>query len=214
MTALTLMVGSTAVEAANGPYEVTESSYKFAGRNEPLVTTDRKVDLWAEVYRPTRLPGKPLPVIVFQHGNHGTCGYFDVKLNIRVDDRSDYTHDGICPDGYTVTPNHLGYTYLAKNLASWGYIVVSINANRGITAGDGVEGDYGLNLMRGRLILRHLALLKSWNIGTGDLAPPNTLGFDPRDTMNLSQVGLMGHSRGGEGVRAALQQYRDKERDK
>ncbi|TXN22774.1 hypothetical protein [Methylobacterium sp. WL19] len=201
---------STLVEAADGPYAVTRGSYKFLARDEPLVATDRKVDLWGEVYRPTKLGKTPLPLIVFLHGNHGTCGRYDSSIEVRVDDSADYTDQGKCPPGYVVTPNHLGYTYLAEEMASWGYMVVSINANRGITAGSGLDGDDGLNLMRGRLVLRHLKLLSDWTTGVGQIVPPTTLRFNPKGTMDLSQVGMMGHSRGGEGIRAALQQYRDK----
>jgi hypothetical protein len=32
------------------------------------------------------------------------------------------------------------YDYVAMQLASWGYVVVSINANRGITCGYGIPG--------------------------------------------------------------------------
>ncbi|WP_156462860.1 hypothetical protein [Methylobacterium sp. Leaf93] len=199
----------SAVQAEGGPFAVTTGSYRFAGRDEPLVATDRKVDLWAEVYRPTNLSGGPLPVAVFLHGNHGTCGIFSKEFQVRFDSGSSYTQTGKCEAGAVVVPNHLGYEYLAKELASWGYIVVSINANRGITAAPGVPDDVGLNLMRGRLILRHLALLSDWTRGTGQIPPPATLKFNPRGTMDLSQVGLMGHSRGGEGTRAALQQFRD-----
>ncbi|MFC3692955.1 hypothetical protein [Chenggangzhangella methanolivorans] len=203
------LVAATCAQAATGPNEVATGSYKFLARDEPLVTNDRKVDLWAEVYRPARLGAKPAPLVVFLHGNHSTCGRFDKDLGVRVDDRSDYTDTGECPKGYVVTPNHLGYGYLAEELASWGYVVVSINANRGVTAGDPAPGDFGLNLMRGRLVLRHLALLSAWSRGTGDLSPPKSLGFDPRGALDFRQVGLMGHSRGGEGVRAALVQFGD-----
>lgn len=140
------------------------------------------------------------------HGNHFTCGF---GSNPRIDDNNQYTNSGTCPSGYTVVPNHLGYEYLAEPLASHGYIVVSINANRGITAGDGVSGDSGLNLARGRLILKHLQLLSQWNTVGG--APPSlgvgSSGFVGK--LDLEQVGLVGHSRGGEGVRAAHEQYLD-----
>ena len=49
-----------------------------------------------------------------------------------------------------VVPSHEGYAYFAERLASYGYIVVSINANRGVNAAPGVAGDLGLNLRRGR----------------------------------------------------------------
>lgn len=202
-------VGFVPAAFAAGPFSVTQGFYDFRARNEPRVATDRLVDLWAQVYRPSNLTTRPFPLLVFLHGNHGTCGRFDPSRGVRVDDRSDYTTTGSCPAGYTVTPNHLGYEYLATELASWGYIVVSINANRGITAGSGISGDAGLNLMRGRLILRHLQLLSEWNRNIGSIPRPSSLGFNPRNSMDFSQVGIMGHSRGGEGARAALQQYRD-----
>jgi hypothetical protein len=106
-----------------------------------------------------------------------------------------------------VTPNHLGYAYLTEELAKAGYVVVSINANRGVNAADGVEGDFGLNLRRGRLVLKHLQLLARWNRAGGT---PGSVGVDLRGKLDFGQVGLMGHSRGGEGMRAALAQFRDR----
>ena len=96
-------------------------------------------------------------------------------------------------------PNHAGYDYLARPLASWGYIVVSINANRGVTAAPGELTDRGLNLRRGRLVLRHLK----------HLVQLDTTASSPLyQKIDFSHVGLMGHSRGGEGMRAAYEQYR------
>ena len=202
---LTISGGATSASAAADG--VATGQYKFPAGVDPLVATDRETEIWAHVWRPAKLGKEARPLLVFLHGNHSTCGRFDPELGVRVDDRSDYTSDGTCPDGYVVTPNHMGYEYLARRLAARGYIVVSINANRGITAGPGVDGDFGLNLMRGRLVMRHLALLADWNRGKGEV--PKSLGFDPKGRFDLRQVGLMGHSRGGEGVRAALQQMRD-----
>jgi hypothetical protein len=106
-----------------------------------------------------------------------------------------------------VVPSHEGYAYFAERLASWGYIIVSINANRGVNAAPGVAGDLGLNLRRGRLILRHLQKLSAWN--SGSEATPASLGFSLQGKLDFNHVGMMGHSRGGEGVRAALAQFRD-----
>ena len=105
-----------------------------------------------------------------------------------------------------MVPNHLGYAYIAERLASLGYMVVSINANRGINAAAGVPGDSGLNLRRGRLVLRHLMQLAAWNKSGG---APASLGFDPTGTIDFGHVGLFGHSRGGEGVLAAYTMYND-----
>src|SRR5262249_21489132 len=137
------------------------------------------------------------------HGNHFTCGYGE---NPRIDDSAQYTFTGTCPPNHVVTPNHRGYDYLADLLASWGYIVVSINANRGINAAGGTADDLGLNLARGRLLLKHLQRLSEWNRFGGT---PESLGVELQGKLDLSHVGLLGHSRGGEGVRAAYKLYSD-----
>ena len=186
---------------------IASSDYRLPAKLDPDIATDVETEIWATLWRPASLTAAPYPLVVFLHGNHGTCGIFDDSLGIRVDDRVDYTFFGKCPKGYSVTPNHLGYAYLAERLAAAGYFVVSINANRGVTAADGTPDDWGLNLRRGRLVLKHLQLLRQWNERGG---APASLGFDLRGKIDLGQVGLVGHSRGGEGMRAALAQYRDR----
>jgi len=189
----------------SGPLATTSADYRLPAGVDPDVMTDRATEIWARVYRPANLAeGEKHPLVVFLHGNHGTCGR---GSNPRVDDSVQYTMQGTCPAGYVVVPNHLGYAYTAERLASWGYVVVSINANRGITAGGGVAGDGGLNLARGRLVLKHLQLLSQWNTQEG--TTPASLGVDLKGKLDFGNVGMMGHSRGGEGARAAYAQYRD-----
>ncbi len=191
----------------DGPFDVTSAEYKFPAGMDPEVVPDLPVELWARVYRPTDLSGGPFPLLVFLHGNHATCGF---GSDPRVDDRVDYTFTGTCPSGYVVSPSHAGYGYLAERLASWGYIVVSINANRGINAAPAtIPDDRGRNKARGRLILRHLQRLSEWNLMGGT---PPSLGVDLKGKLDFNHVGLMGHSRGGEGVRAAYNFYRDPDR--
>jgi hypothetical protein len=196
-----LSLGLCATAAA---FTVIEGEYKLPASFDPKVTTSLKTELWARVYRPATEGTYPL--VVFLHGNHATCGRFDAGLGVRVDDRVDYTTTGTCPAGYVVAPSHLGYSYLARSLAAKGYVVVSINANRGVNAAPGVSGDSGLNLRRGRLVLRHLEELSKWNAGA---TPPASLGFTMAGLLDYSHIGLMGHSRGGEGMRAALDQYKE-----
>lgn len=196
--------GSRPGKAPKGPaYLVGE--YKLPASVDATVAPEIATELWAAVYRPAKA-GK-YPVLVFLHGNHGTCGQYDEASGVRYDYSVEYTYSGTCPEGFVPTPNHRGYDYLATDLAKRGYVVVSINANRGVTAAGGVDGDDGLNLRRGRLVLRHLQQLAAWNAGPAK--PPASLGFGLRGLLDLGHVGLMGHSRGGEGVRAALAQYRD-----
>src|ERR1035437_10360516 len=102
---------------------------------QPVSGYDCKVDVRAHVYYPQTLTGT-YPVIIFLHGNNGTCGTPDPNLpgDPRNDNRSDYTGTGTCPAGYIESPSYLGYDYMAFRLASYGYIMASIDANRGITA--------------------------------------------------------------------------------
>lgn len=195
-----------------GHFDFEEASYKLPAKTDPLILGDRKTELWAHVWLPTEEKTSPNtatnssteeninsahPLILMLHGNHPTCGR---GQNPRIDDNCSYTNFGTCPSGYQVVNNHMGYEYLARTLASWGYAVVSINANRGITCGSGVSGDGGLNLARGRLVLSHLELLSEWS---RNKTPLNEFPIDLKDKLDFNHVGLMGHSRGGEGVRAA-----------
>lgn len=188
---------------ASGPLATTSAEYKLPAAVDADVLAGRTTELWARVYRPATLDAGPYPIVVILHGNHATCGR---GSSPRIDDRVDYTSSGSCPAGYVVTPNHAGYAYLAEKLASWGIIAVSINANRGINAASGTSGDSGLNLARGRLVLKHLQKLSEWNKNGGT---PSSLGVELKDRIDFGQVGLIGHSRGGEGVRAAYNLYRD-----
>ena len=129
---------------------------------------------------------------------------------------------GFC-NGRIVVDNHKGYAYLANRLASWGYVVISINANRGITGLGGTLGDPAFIFARGRLVLRHLQLLSLASRGmdpaaingvTPTLLPGTLGGTAPKTIFNdnkldFSNVGFMGHSRGGEGMRAAYSLYYD-----
>src|SRR5215475_100491 len=193
-------VAPDATLLSGGP--ITVSEYKLPAAVDPVVTT-LATELWARVYRPTNLGSSSHALLVLLHGNHATCGrlsgpaeHFDINVQ--------YTFTGTCPAGFIPVPSHAGYGYLAERLASLGFIVVSINANRGVNAAPGVLGDRGLNLRRGRLVLRHLQQLSRWNSGAD--TPPAGL-TDLVGKIDFSHVGLLGHSRGGEGMRAAYNLY-------
>src|SRR5712692_1489439 len=188
-----LTAGRAPDPTGQGEFAVATSQYRLPASTDPTIMTDRFTEIWARVWRPQTDELVRLPLVVFLHGNHGTCGTFNCSVancgrfiplpdGPRIDDRIDYTTTGTCPltgegtppaeHDYVVSPSHEGYTYLAEQLASRGYLVVSINANRGITAGasqpfggPGLFVDRGLNLARGRLVLKHLQLLSRWNRG-------------------------------------------------
>lgn len=202
-------IGDAPLATAIGPFNAVDSEYRFEAKIDEDVLGDRATEVWAHVWRPAQFYRTTHPVLLFLHGNHATCGSW--AGDVRRDSSCAYTSSGTCPAGMEVVPNHMGYSYIAEHLATWGYVVVSINANRGITCGRGNATDGGLNLARGRLVLKHLEILSKWNNGDAadDVYPMPDALKDLQGRLDFDNVGLMGHSRGGEGVRAAYVQYRD-----
>ncbi|AUX29269.1 hypothetical protein SOCE836_013570 [Sorangium cellulosum] len=196
-----LSVSSDLPPMGNG---VAIAEYKFPAAVDTMVSPDYETELWASFYRPASLEaGRQYPLLVFMHGNHPTCG---TGQNPRVDNNNQYATTGTCPANYVVVPNHRGYDYIATDLAARGYFVVSINTNRGIHAASGSPSDELVIGPRGRLLLRHLERLSRWDSGAE--TTPTELGVDLHDRIDFDQVGLMGHSRGGEAVRFAYNEYR------
>ncbi len=174
--------GSLPGPAPPGPYAVTTTSYNLGDRAVHLSGMRGRVELAADVHYPTGLPGGPFPLVLFMHGNHYSCYHGN---------RADYTWP--CNAGWKPLPNDAGYDYIAGRLASYGFIVASVSANGVNVLGNQVE-DTGM-LQRGELLQKHLDLWNTWTSAGG--APFGTLFLGKVDMQN---VGLMGHSRGGEGA--------------
>ncbi|CAM3370442.1 alpha/beta hydrolase family protein [Marinicrinis lubricantis] len=85
-----------------------------------------------------------------------------------------------------------GYTYLTDLLASKGYIAVSVDENflNGSWAG-GLKGDYKA---RALVLLEHLRVFEQWN---------ETEGHELYHKIDMGQISLIGHSRGGQAVAMA-----------
>ncbi len=69
-------LGARAIDATGmGPLATTSAEYRFDAKVDADVLGDRMTEVWAQVYRPETLaPNEKHPVLVFLHGNHGTCG--------------------------------------------------------------------------------------------------------------------------------------------
>ena len=116
-----------------GPLPVATGDYALGAQIDTLVLPgcqprsgyDCKIEVRAKVYHPQTLSGT-YPVIIFLHGNHGTCGrpYMSppdppgMLGNPRIDDSVSYTGTGTCPANYIESPSYAGYDYLANRLAS------------------------------------------------------------------------------------------------
>ncbi len=165
-----------------GPLAVTVTSYDFGDLafNPPSFPND--VEVRASVFHPTDLSSGPFPLVIILHGRHSTC-YLGAATALAWP----------CTGGYSPIDSYEGYDYLATNLASHGYIVASISANA-ISATDNSSPDYGM-AARGELVQHHLDLWNNWNSVSS--AP---FGATFVGKVDMTNIGTLGHSRGGEGV--------------
>ncbi|MBB3235654.1 hypothetical protein [Phyllobacterium endophyticum] len=94
-------------------------------------------------------------------------------------------------------PSYEGYDYLAKDLAEHGYVVVSIDAN----VINSTNFDDSSGLSRAQLVLGMLDRLRQID-GFGQVDFGGNRGkLDPlRGSLDFTRIGLMGHSRGGQGI--------------
>ncbi len=136
-----------------------------------------------DLYRPSDYTGKS-PVIVLVHGNHGSC---DVTGNSNVNP----------PTCEVYKRNDSGYAYLGENLASWGYTVVSLDQDQMMMRQDG----FARGMHQRRLLI--MALLDALYAANEDGLPVDAnsnLGDLLKGKLDMTRIGMMGHSRGGDAV--------------
>jgi hypothetical protein len=118
------------------------------------------------------------PLILFVHGNHGECDA------------------GKGPACTIYKRNDEGYAYMAENLASWGYTVVSLDQDELMARQDSLGKG-----MHARRLLIMAMLDKIKEADEGPLtAEGATVGSLLVNKVDMTRIGLMGHSRGGDAV--------------
>ena len=196
---------------APGPYAITKEEYNFGlsyfpANSAALPGFPGPVEFLASVHYPSTAANSgvvattnpstggqagPFPLIIFVHGRHGTA------YNPTTGSSSSQWP----PTGSNIQiPSYEGYDYAAETLASYGYVVVSIGAD-GINAVDNNTPDRGM-LARAQLIQQHLNFLNTLTM-TGQTSPDiNGVNFGTKfvGKIDMTNIGTMGHSRGGEGV--------------
>lgn len=179
-THLARLVAPDALSA--GHYNVIRYDYDYGDEALNLPDGWAGIEFRAAVYMPDSKGA--FPVVVFLHGRHFTC---ELPLGVGWP----------CEGEGRAIPSHEGYSAAAEALASQGYVVVSLSANA-ITAYESIGVRVDADRARGHLILAHLDLLSEANSG---IHPELSL-FE--GCLDLNNVGLMGHSRGGSGVAWAV----------
>lgn len=166
-----------------GRYMVDTATYDLGDRAFKVGIAGMRAELAGVVHYPHKPRGKRLPLVVFLHGLNSSC----------ADTHTTYP-DWPCHRGSRPIPNHRGYDYVGRRLASHGYVVVSISAN-GVNASDAGGPSRAAMTARGRLLQKHLDLWHTWATKGG-----RPFGTRFRKAIDFTRVGTMGHSRGGEGV--------------
>lgn len=198
LLALSVALAPTLALAAEpdevGPFAVDVDSYDFGDEVfEPLLL-GRDAEITAAVYSPADLDDGPFPLIMMMHGRHLTC-YDPANPGGTPGDGSfgGGFAEWPCGPNRIPIPSYDGYGYLGERLASHGFIVVSVSANA-VNVFDNQTLDFG-NTSRADVFSEHLALWAQWNERGGDPFGGRFMG-----AVDLDQIGMMGHSRGGEAV--------------
>ncbi|WP_221177343.1 Ig-like domain-containing protein [Nocardioides marmoriginsengisoli] len=127
---------------------------------------------------------EPSPLIVLVHGNHGSCDSGQDSANVTC---------------AAFKRNEAGYAYLGENLATWGYTTFSLSQDQLMMRQDGNKGK-GMHQRR-KLIAAALDALSAANAPGGLAVDANTtIGTTLVGKLDLTRIGLMGHSRGGDAV--------------
>ncbi len=174
-------------------YTLGDAAFQVPGFHaDPEKPELADLELTGMVHYPKRLTGRH-PLVVVLHGQWWTCVNGSAPA-LRWP----------CAKGTAILPSYRGHDYLGRNLASRGFVVVSISAN-GVNAGE--LGDPA-DAARAALINKHLAMWKQLtDTGRGPLAgrltDPGTgtpRRVDFTGALDMTRVGTLGHSRGGRGV--------------
>jgi dienelactone hydrolase len=199
VAALALMVPTATSATATTKHSVGTATYTLGDSVFELPPDQdgkkEHAELTAVVQYPKDLAGHKYPVVLLSHGMWISCA------DRKAWDEQDYIKFSAlpCAAGTPAIPSYRGYDYLGEALAAQGMIVISISAN-GVLPLLGQDQDSA----RAALISKHLQMWQQLSsTGGGPLAGKvlsNGRPVDFRGHADLTNVGLMGHSRGGRGT--------------
>lgn len=200
--------------SAPGPYGFVHVQYELPQKVVVGVGTPSQTPANTSTLLSMRLAGDisyprygrgPFPVIIFMHGNHETCSSaIGQQYGLVIEPGSAATYsDGKCTTGSAradslfgidESRSYLGYDYIEERMASQGYVVASMDIND-ITNWSNNANESGY-MGRAEIMAKTFDLLRTWD----HLEGPSGIGAALIGREDFSRVGVMGHSRGGEGV--------------
>jgi hypothetical protein len=171
--------------------EPNSSGGAATGSNESITAFIRGV-----MYQPETFSGKS-PLILLVHGNHGSCDPPAAGKAAPSGPKCDEEVNKNGESGGAFKRNDEGYAYLGENLASWGYTVVSLDQDELMARQDGLgKGMHNRRL----LIMAMLDKLKEASEGPVPVTAESNVGSLLAGKLDMTRIGLMGHSRGGDAV--------------
>ncbi|KAI9807705.1 MAG: hypothetical protein M1826_004557 [Phylliscum demangeonii] len=209
-----LVLASSVQSPSTG--SVTTTTYSYPRTVDPIIfnVASNATNATIATVPPTQIQGRfyfptvadqpkgSVPLIILLPGRHAGCrqqvpipglGFYPFD-NGPVDDQ------GRCPDNQTVIRSDIGFDYLGQDLAAHGYAVISMDPLT-VNSLDPRPDDPFLNRARARLLFRTAEKAQEWNVNAR--TSMDVLGINLSGTLDFSNIGLMGHSRGGAGVRLA-----------
>ncbi|WP_436528690.1 Ig-like domain-containing protein [Actinoplanes sp. HUAS TT8] len=183
---------------ARGPYGhqvIQEAKFGLATIEEPnsdgalptagTAQAAETVEIRGQLYMPDWTKRRtPSPLIVLVHGNHGSCDTGQDSVNLTC---AQFKH------------NESGYAYLAENLATWGYTTFSISQDQLMMRQDNNKGK-GMHNRRMLLAAALDAITAASKAKGLPVDAHTTIGTALSGHLDMTRIGLMGHSRGGDSV--------------
>jgi large repetitive protein len=173
---------ATIQETKLGVAALQEPNSSGAAATAGTAQAAESLEVRGSLYYPDQRTEKS-PLIVLVHGNHGSC---------------DAGQDSTTATCTQYKRNEAGYAYLGENLASWGYTVFSLSQDQLMMRQDNNKGK-GMHQRRLLIAAALDALGKASSTGLTNDAH-TTLGTTLLGKLDMTRIGLMGHSRGGDVV--------------
>ncbi len=204
---------------ALGQHDIAEADYALPAEQDPAFGTDAVsgetlvTQVAGRVYGPADRAGR-VPLVFFMHGASLSCAYTpnDERWSHIPSDSVDPV-TGKCPEGTSEIESYRGFDTAARLLASHGYLVVSINTNRGLGFSDfDTRRTNRVIEDRATLLFKTFDSVRQWDAAG---APPQVWSLtdsEPptlRGRVDFEHVALVGHSRGADAVALAFRRWQD-----